>query len=105
MRYYGNIGYEIADDLGDGVWQPSDVPVERPYYGDVTRNLRRYEHSDKINEDLATSNAISVVADAFAFENFMYIRYVEWMGERWKVTNVELQPPRILLTVGGLYNG
>lgn len=106
MRFFGKVGYAVTKDLGDGTWLcDEEHPVERNYYGDITRNLRRYEAGDKVNEDLATSNAMSIVADAYAFENFMFIRYIEWEGQLWKVTNVELQPPRLLLTIGGLYNG
>lgn len=105
MRFFGNVGYEIAVDNGDGTWTVPDEPIEREYYGDVTRNLRRYEGTEKVNEDLTLSNSFSIVADPFAFENFMHIRYIEWMGRKWKVSNVEIQPPRLLLTVGGMYNG
>lgn len=103
MRYYGKVGYSVTVDKGDGIWEPKIV--SRSYFGDVTRNLRRHSGNDKINDDIAMSNSISILADPFAYDNFMNIVYVEWMGHKWEVTNVEIQQPRLLLTVGSLYNG
>lgn len=67
--------------------------------------MRRLESDQKVNFDLAVSNSISVVADAYANENFHAIRYIRWMGSLWIVTTVEVQRPRLLLELGGVYNG
>lgn len=101
MKYYGKIGYAETVKTAPGVWQ--EQIVERDYFGDVTRNLRRLEGQD-VNEDLNVSNSISIVSDPYAVKNFHSIRYVTYMDTKWKVTSVEVQYPRLLLTIGGVYN-
>jgi hypothetical protein len=102
-RYYGNVGYGIPTDRGDGVW--SDHMTERAYYGEVSNVTRSIQEADKVNNDIRLQHRISIVADAFAFENFAYIKYVSWMGSLWAVNTVEVERPRLLLTLGGAYNG
>lgn len=101
-KFYGIVGYVDTVDKGEGVWV--EEPIERNYYGDVLRNNRRLEVTDRLNDNININNQISIVADAFAYDNFFKIRYVKWMGTLWKVTNVEPQRPRLILTLGGVYN-
>lgn len=103
-RYYGEIGYAETVETAPGVYDASCI-VKRMYYGDVVRNTRRWDRGESANDDLNVSNTISIVADAYAMNHFFAIRYISWMGARWKVTGVEVQPPRLLLTIGGVYNG
>ena len=79
--------------------------VEREYVGDILRNTRRLQSGESVNDDLSVNNMISIVADPYANENFFAIRYVQWMGTLWKVTEVEVQSPRLLLRLGEKYNG
>lgn len=102
MRYYGNVGYGNSVEMSPGVWE--DQIVIRPYYGDVVRNTRRLQTSEYLNDDISVSNSISIIADAYAYENFFAIRFVEWMGTKWKVDSVEVQRPRLILSLGGVYN-
>ncbi len=102
-RFFGVVGYGSSTEIESGIW--SDVITEREYYGDVTYTQRRLQEADKLNDDIVTSNAISIVADAYAYENFVDIRYVEWAGTLWTVDTVEVQSPRLLLRLGGVYNG
>lgn len=102
-KFYGKIGYSETKETTSGVW--TENISERSYRGDVLRNTRRWEGSENLNDNLNVNNLISIVADAFAYENFFSIRYIEWMGSKWKVTNVEVQRPRLILTIGGVYNG
>ena len=103
-KYYGMIGYaETVDDDGYGVYTPKIV--ERPYYGDVIRNMKRDEVGSGVNDDITIQNDISIIADAYAYQNFHRLRYVTFMGARWKVRTVEVQRPRLILSVGGVYNG
>ena len=102
-RYFGKVGFEISEETVPGVWTPNIV--ERDYYGNLLRNSRRLSSSDKVIDDVAISNEISIVADAFAYQNFHLMRYAVYMGTKWKVTNVEVQRPRLILTLGGVYNG
>jgi hypothetical protein len=102
-KFYGEIGYGVTEEVRPGVYQ--DVITEYKYYGDVIRNTRRLENGDKVNNDLSVGNSISVVADAYANQNFFAIRYVRWAGALWTVSEVEVQSPRLILRLGGVYNG
>lgn len=102
-KFFGKIGYIKNMEVQPGVW--ADRAIEKSYYGDVSRNTSRFQQSDGVNDDISINNIISIVADPYAKENFQYIRYVEWMGTKWKVTNAEVSYPRIILTLGGMYNG
>ena len=102
-KYYGAVGYAVSTEVRPGIWK--DTIVERMYYGDVIRNNRRLESSEKINDDVNISNEISILADPYANENFHLIKYVEFMGTKWKVSNITVQFPRLILSVGGVYNG
>lgn len=102
-RFYGMIGYGESVETEPGVW--TDIIIERPYYGDVIRNARTLQQDDKINNDIALGNSISIVADAYANEHFHAIRYIQLAGTLWVVTDVEVQSPRLILRLGGVYNG
>ena len=101
-QFFGNIVYAVSEDVRQGVWDGEIT--EREYFGDLIRNTSRYQTSDKLNDDINISNEISIVADPFAYQNFHAMRYVEFMGEKWKISSVEVQYPRLILTVGGVYN-
>lgn len=102
-KFYGKIGYAISEETVPGVWV--EQIVERSYYGDVIRNIRRLQSSENLNDDINVSNEISIVADAFANQNFHSMRYVEYMGTKWKVSSIEVKYPRLILSIGGVYNG
>lgn len=102
-KWCGKIGYVKPEETSPGVWK--NRVTERKYYGDVNRNSRRLQSVDKVNDDVVINNEISAVLDPYAINNFHHIRYAEFMGAKWKVTNVEVQRPRLLLTLGGVYNG
>lgn len=102
-RFYGNVGFCYAQENEHSVWE--DAAVEHPYYGDVLQFSSRFSSVDKVLDDLTLNNRISIVADAFANEHFHQIKYVEYMGARWEVTNVTVERPRLILSFGGVYNG
>ena len=78
--------------------------VENEYYGDVIKNTRRLREANKVNDDVNVSNQFSIIADPFANNNFHAMRYIMFMGVKWKITDIEVQYPRLILSVGGLYN-
>ena len=103
-KFYGEIGYGETMEVSPGVWQ--DVIVEHIYYGDVVRNTRKLlQEGEQLNPDLSVGNSISIVSDAYANEHFFAIRYIRWAGTLWTVSDVEVQSPRLLLRLGGVYNG
>ena len=103
-KYSGQIGYLKTIEKESGVWV--NEPVERHYYGDVIKNISKtYHQQNFVNNDITTNTIISIVSDPFVKENFQHIIFAEYMGVKWKVSNVEIAYPRILLTLGGIYNG
>lgn len=103
MRYYGMIGFGIQQETTQDVWE--DALVERPYQGDVTSNRWKKDSGDSVNDDLNITNQISIVADSYALRYLQNMRYVTWMGSKWKIHSVEINHPRIILTLGGIWNG
>ena len=101
-KFYGAVGYAKTVETSPGV--SVEQITERNYYGDVIRNTRRLQSADKINDDINVSNEISIVADPYANDHFYAIRYVVFQGAKWKVLNVDVQYPRLILSLGGLYN-
>lgn len=102
-RFYGKVGYGENVEKAPGVWEL--VITERAYYGDVISQNRRLEAGEKVLSDIRVGNSISIVADAFALNNFVAIQYVEWTGGLWVVDDVTVQTPRLILRLGGVYNG
>ncbi len=100
-KYYGAIGYGETYETAPDVW--SEIITERKYTGDVTQNNRRWESGENLNDDLNISNVISILADPYACMNFHKIRYVTYMGTKWKVNTVEVHYPRLTLRIGGEY--
>jgi hypothetical protein len=104
-KFYGKIGYAdtVENPPDSGVWR-SEI-TERFYYGEIGRSSRRLQTAGQVNDDIVISNEISIVADKFAYDQFHKMKYVEYLGVKWKIANVEIQPPRLILTTGGVYNG
>ena len=101
-RWCGVIGYAETLEIEPGVW--SEEFTERKYYGDLLRNSRRLQGSQQINDDITISNQISILADPYAVQHFHAVRYAELFGTKWKVSSVEVQYPRLILELGGIYN-
>lgn len=102
-KWFGTIGYAETLETRPGVW--AEQITKREYFGDLTRNTRRLQTTDRLNDDINISNEISIVSDPYANENFHSMRYAEFMGAKWKITSVEVQYPRLILTLGGVWNG
>lgn len=103
-RFYGYVGYsgssvEVAPDVFE------NEVHERPYYGDILRNTVRHQEDQKVLDDISVENSISIVADAYAMDHFFAMVYVEWAGVFWDVSSVEVQSPRLILRLGGVYHG
>ena len=101
-KYYGSIGFCSLVETKQDVWE--ERWSVRKYKGDVSRNSRTLESSDKLNDDIRINNEIRIVADPYAYQNFHAIKYAEYLGTKWKVSNVTVEYPRLILTLGGVYN-
>lgn len=102
-KFYGKIGYAETSETVPGVW--TEVVTERDYFGDVVKASKRWQPGENLNDNLTVRNELSIVADPYAYANFHTMRYVKWMGAAWKITDIDVQRPRIHLKIGGVYNG
>ena len=102
-KFYGTIGYVKTVETEPGMWE--EQKTERQYSGELVKNTRRLESSGGVNDNVNISNEVSIVADPYAYENFHAMRYIKFIGAKWKISNVEVRYPRLILTIGGVYNG
>ncbi len=101
-KFYGKIGFANTVETTPGVWE--EMIIERNYYGEVVRNTRKLVASNHLNDNISINNEISIIADPYAKQNFHSMRYVEFLGTTWEITSVEVQYPRLILSLGGVYN-
>lgn len=101
-KWYGAIGFVESVETAPDVH--TEEIKEYKYFGDMTRNTMVLQSTDQLNDDVKIGNEISIVANPFAYENFHNMRYITYMGIKWKVNRVEVRPPRLIITVGGVYN-
>lgn len=102
-KFYGQIGFVTMVETIPDVWESVEIPKE--YFGDLVRSQRRWTNGESVNENLEISNEISILLDDFIKENLGAIKWVEVMGQKWKVNSITLEYPRVRLTLGGVYNG
>ena len=101
-RYHGYVGYAIDVEAYPGVWE--EQISEHEYFGDVLKNRINMQQGSVVNAKITISNSISIIADPFAFEHVYAMRYVTYLGKKWSILNVSIERPRLILTIGGLYN-
>lgn len=101
-RYHGYVGYAIDVEAYPGVWE--EQISEHEYFGDVLKNRINMQQGSVVNAKIIISNSISIIADPFAFEHVYAMRYVTYLGKKWSILNVSIERPRLILTLGGLYN-
>lgn len=102
-KWYGKIGFAETKETTPGVWK--EQITERHYYGDVEQLRRSVQSSETLNDNITISHTISIMSEPFVEAHCDVMRYVEFMGAKWKITSVEVQYPRLKLTIGGVYNG
>ena len=101
-KYYGFIGYGVNVETRPGVY--STDPAEREVYGDIFKDTSLNKKGEGLNDDISLSMKVSFIADPFALNNYSQIKYATHLGAKWKVNSVEVQFPRLVLTLGGGYN-
>lgn len=102
-KYHGMVGFAETWEEEPGVFK--ERIFEKEYFGEVSRRNVRYHAVEAINDDVVLNKTISIVADPFAYSNLQNIRYITWMGSKWKVNSVDVDFPRVTLEIGGIYNG
>lgn len=100
-KYYGHIGFATQVESEPGIW--IDAIERRPYKGDILRSGRRYESSDNINDKFTINNSFSIISDAFLYSHIPAMRYIEYLGAKFKITSVDIERPRVTISVGGVY--
>jgi hypothetical protein len=102
-KFYGVIGYAIQAETSPGVWE--NQVIEKSYRGDILLSQQRWQKSEKANNDLSLDNSISVIADVYAYINSGFMKYIVLHGQKWSINSLAISRPRIVLQIGGLYNG
>ena len=102
-KYLCKVGYGLSEEIRPGVYE--NIIRERRYYGDVKKDVAKWREGERVHPHFTASNQISIVADPYAFEHYFAIRYVEWMGTLWSISEILVQRPRLILRLGGVYNG
>lgn len=98
-KFYGIIGYVKSIESEPGIW--TDDIVEHTHIGDITKNTKRYQTTSDINDNINISNTISIVTTPYAALNYPYMKYVILDGVKWKISDIDIQSPRILITTSG----
>ena len=108
MKYSGVVGFSVVEsgvDDADDIWEGTDL-VEKPYYGDVLQGAQRWDqNSDSVNPNMRLSNRISIMADGFAVNHMSTMKYITYEGIRWEISAIEVARPRLIISLGGVYNG
>lgn len=102
-KYAGLVGYVVQEQTAPSVWTPVETPKRMK--GDIIRQSASTQNDDKVNSDITLNHRVSLIGDAYAFSSYFNIRWIEIDGHKWEVTNVEVQRPRIIVSLGGPWNG
>lgn len=101
-KFYGPIGFALQKETTPGVW--TEQITERSCSGDFVKNIVKWRDSENLNSNIVIDDLLSIVSDPFSEKNFHTMRYVKWMGVKWEILSVNVKRPRLILTIGGVYN-
>lgn len=101
MKWYGKIGFVTQEETSPGIWE--NVSTEKSYYGEISNMSRSWKEGSDLNDDVTISNKLTIVTDPYIIENLINIRYVIYLGVKWKVTGFSIEYPRLILSLGGIY--
>lgn len=102
-KFYGAIGYALQIESKPGVW--IDEVIEKNYRGDIILDQRRWQSDEKVNDNINIDNSISIIADEYAYNNIGSMKYIIWNNVPWKIQSFSINRPRIVIQIGGIYNG
>lgn len=103
-RFVGKVGYAVSVETAPDIWE--EIIKERRYKGKYLNETFSHYSGEEVNENVSLSSRISIVADAYSFEHYSYIKYVvDSVGVYWEVNSIQLNRPRLILSTGGVYNG
>lgn len=105
-KFYGVIGFITMEEDEENPGVYVEKQIEKEYRGDLNKIMRRLQTtSNGVNDNVVLSTEISIVADPYANENMYAMRYAKFGGAKWKIETVEVEYPRLKLSIGGVYNG
>lgn len=102
-KFAGLVTYVTQVESRPGIW--TDESISRLMRGDMLRKGSVGQNDDKVNSDISLNHRVSLVGDEYALNNYYDIKHIQLNGREWEVTSVEVQHPRLILTIGGLWNG
>lgn len=103
VKYAGLVYYTTQLETKPGVWK--DSVKEHFMRGDVLRKASSSQNGDKVNSDVSLNHRVSLIADEYALGNYHDIKGIQINGRVWQVESIEVQRPRLIVTLGGLLNG
>lgn len=103
-KWYGDIGFLETSEVEPGIWIEQEI-VKRPYYGEIISNKWKRQFGGQVNDNVDINNQISILADEYAFNHVSTMAWIEFYGEKWKISDVEVQHPRLIINIGGVWNG
>jgi hypothetical protein len=107
-RFTGLVGYVTQEESVPGVWSQSETP--KMMKGDIIRQSitngkgDRVADSGKVNDDVSLGHRVSLIGDAYAFANCFNMKWVQINGIKWSISSIEMQRPRIIVSLGGMWN-
>jgi hypothetical protein len=101
-KFTGKVGFIEFVESEPGLFRP--VVIEKSFSGDLLLDRRGWKASEHTSGDVFVSNRISLLANADLVNNLANIKYVIFMGVKWKVATFEILLPRVILTLGEVYN-
>lgn len=102
-KFYGPIGFAETVETKPGIW--TNQIVEHNYYCEVKDFTSKWStSSDSTNDDLNITSQFSIIADPFAYQNLESMKYITYMGTKWKILTVKPNYPRLIMTTGGVFN-
>jgi len=102
-KFQGSIGFVETQETSPGVHE--EVETELPYTGDILRNYQSYQQGEGLNRDVNINSRFSIVSDPHILGSLKYMKYVVWNDVKWTIKSFEIERPRLILYVGGVYNG
>lgn len=105
MKYSGLAGFEKKhNEVRPGVLQNQIKEVR--IKGDVINyghSLNPTQGSDQ--QDVHIRNRLSIVMNPYLRDNFSSLVYVIFMNVKWEVSSFTINGPRVIIDLGGVYNG
>lgn len=102
MKFRGKLGFADHIETEPSIFE--ETYIERAYRGDVFKRVVKTHSNDTINNNVSLNVRISIVADHYALTHSGSVVYAEYMGQKWTVEDIDVQPPRLIFNLGSLYH-